>query len=533
MTVKNLLQGVLTLLLLVSLAHAASGADTRPIDNKMEVGVSFLPGRLDPFTQIGHSTFLLNAQIFASPLRFDAENRPIPYLAQRWSVSDDERSVTLQLVPGARFHDASPITSDDVAFSLLALRDRHPWRDVYAPIESVETPDPLTVVIRLKHPHPVLAKMLSPRFCPILPRKHYGPAGGQAKVDDGHLPVGSGPFRVTKIALPQRIELARFEGFFRPGLPRLERLGFTALGETQDPGLLLAHGRLHVFLLLYEGHPAFAEVRDNPAMVLDNRQSQLINPGVSLVFNFRHEPLNDLRVRQAIAMAIDRERAVQVISAGRDWPKPLPIPRGSPLYTDLPDPYPLDPERANALLDEAGYPRNDAGIRFSLTLDAIPAGEAVLAGADYYAYELQRLLGIEVIPYRSSSVVEWVTRLVKGEFDLNYWPILDWGDPMFSIQRIFRSPPEGGSRVPFSNNMGYSNPRVDALLDQAAREVDMQQRRTLYAEVQRLLLEDVPMIGLTGFDLPSPHHRDLLGFEQNAWGVFAPYDEIHWRDEEQ
>lgn len=525
----------LLLALLVPLANATaagngdSGAAIRPIANEMEVGVAFLPGSLRPFTQIGHTAFLLNAQIFASPLRFDADNRPAPYLAERWSVADDERSVTLHLVADARFHDGAPVTSDDVAFSLLALRDRHPWRDVYAPIAGVETPDPLTAVIRLKHPHPALAEMLSPRFCPILPRKHYGESGDRAKGDGERLPVGSGPFRVVNMDLPQRIELARFDGFFRPGLPRLDRIGFRSLDAAQDPILQLTHGRVHLHSLLYEGQPGFQELRRNPTITLRNRESSLINPSVSLALNLKRKPLDDPRVRQAMAMAIDRERAVKVISAGRDAPRPLPIARQSPLFTDIPNPYPFDTERANALLDEAGYPRDEKGTRFSVTLDAIPADESVLAAADYYAYELQRLLGIEVIPHRSLSVSEWLGRLIKGDYQLNYWVLFDWNDPLFSIHRVFRSAPEGGSRYPFTNNMGYSNPQMDEWLDQAGAAIDPRQRRALYANIQRQLLQDLPVIGLTGFDLFSAHHRDLLGFDGNAWGVLAPYDEIHWR----
>jgi peptide/nickel transport system substrate-binding protein len=283
--------------------------------------------------------------------------------------------------------------------------------------------------------------------------------------------------------------------------------------------------------MLHQSHAGFQQLQQDPAITRHDQESRLINPGTALVFNLNHKPLDDLRVRRAIAMAIDLDRAVRVMSQGRDdYPKFTSIGAWSPLFTKIANPNPFDPERANALLDEAGYVRNEQGIRFSLTLDALPVDKSLLAGADYYAYELQRLLGIEVVHHRSPSVAEWAGRLIKGEYALNYWAIFDWNDPYFSLHRLFHSVPEGRSRLPFTNNMGYSNPLVDQLLDQAGAEIDQERRRALYAKIQRQLLEDLPVVNLIGFELPSFYHKDLVGFNENAWGVLAPYDQIRWRD---
>lgn len=128
-----------------------------------------MPRHLNPSVQSGIATAIPSTQIFASPLHYDKNWQPHPYLAESWEVTNDGLSVTLHLVEGATFHDGEPITSADVAVSIATVQANHPFQSMYAPVTSVDTPDELTAVINLEHSHPAILLAMSPALLPT----HY------------------------------------------------------------------------------------------------------------------------------------------------------------------------------------------------------------------------------------------------------------------------------------------------------------------------------------------------------------------------
>ena len=132
------------------------------------------PVSLNPGLSSGISSGIPGAQLFASPLQYDDQWNPHPYLAEKWEMAPDGLSLTLHLVKGAKFHDGTPITSEDVAFSIMAIKANHPFKAMYAPVSGVDTPDPYTAVIRLSKPHPAILLCMSLVLCPIMPKHVYG-----------------------------------------------------------------------------------------------------------------------------------------------------------------------------------------------------------------------------------------------------------------------------------------------------------------------------------------------------------------------
>ena len=144
------------------------------------------PRHLNPAVQSGIATGEPGNQLFAAPLRYDEDWTPQPYLAESWDVSADGLTVTLNLVKGATFHDGVPIKSSDVAFSIKTVQENHPFKTMYAPVETVETPDDHTAVIKLSKPHPALLLAMSSQLLPIIPEHVYG--DGHARGDLASIP---------------------------------------------------------------------------------------------------------------------------------------------------------------------------------------------------------------------------------------------------------------------------------------------------------------------------------------------------------
>lgn len=154
------------------------------------------------------------AQLFASPLRYDENWTPQPYLAESWNISEDGLTVTLNLVKNATFHDGHPITSSDVAFSVKVIQENHPFKSMFAPVASVDTPDEHTAALNLSQPHPALMLAMSGQLMSIIPEHIYG---------DGQNPkthprnnkdvVGSGPFKLVEFKNGEHVIVERYDDF--------------------------------------------------------------------------------------------------------------------------------------------------------------------------------------------------------------------------------------------------------------------------------------------------------------------------------
>ena len=189
------------------------------------IGSTQVPRHLNGTVQSGYATAVPGTQLNASPLLYDDEYNPMPYLAESWEVADDGLSVTLHLVEDAVFHDGMPITSADVEFSIQTVQANHPFKPMYAPVTSVDTPDEHTAVINLSQPHPAILLAMSPGLLPIIP-KHIFDDGQDMKSHPRNSEdfVGSGPFRLAEYEPGTIIRMERFDDFFIEGTPCLDEI---------------------------------------------------------------------------------------------------------------------------------------------------------------------------------------------------------------------------------------------------------------------------------------------------------------------
>jgi peptide/nickel transport system substrate-binding protein len=480
---------------------------------------------LNSAVQSGIVTGFPGAQLFASPLRYDEDWTPQPYLAKSWSVSEDGLTVTLNLVENATFHDGHPITSSDVAFSLKVIQENHPFKSMFAPVTSVDTPDAHTAVLNLSQPHPALLLAMSGQLMSIIP-EHIDGDGQNPKTHprNNENVVGSGPFKLTEFKNGEHVILERYDGFFIEGRPYLDKIVMRIISDPAARAIALENGELH--MSAFESLPRIINrLKKVDGLTVTPEGYGAIGPLDWLAMNTTKGPLADKRVRQAIAHAVDKDFIHKAIMQGTAANAKTGIHPDSPFYEDDVNDYALDLDKANALLDEAGFAKGDDGMRFGLTIDFGWPG--VKPQVEYVKAALKKV-GIDVTVRASADFPTWAKRMGTMDFDLSWDTVFNWGDPVIGVHRTYLS--SNIAKGVWSNTQGYSNARVDELLEAAAKENDPIKRKALYSEFQKIVNDEVPLY----FTNALPYHTvysDKVGNPPlGIWATSSPIDMTYLKD---
>lgn len=486
------------------------------------IGFNSVPRHLNSAVQSGTVTGIPAAQIFASPLRFDKDWNPEPYLAETWSFQDDGKSVLLKIRAGATFHDGKPITSEDVAFSIMAIKANHPFQSMFEPVERVDTPTPQIAVIRMKQPHPAILLALSPAFCPILPKHVFGDGTDLKAHPKNNLPVGSGPYKVVSFNPRESIVLERHAGYFFPDRPKFDKLIFRIMSDPSSLALALEKGEVD-FVPQLASLAQNRQLAKNKDIVVSNKGGQAIGPLGWLAFNLTRKPWDDVRVRQAIAHAVDRDFIVSKLHQGTTKLATGPIAPGSPFHTDKVEPYKTDLKKATALLDAAGFKPDASGKRLAMTLDFLPGTpDNAQTIAEYLKPQLKKI-GIEVNVRTSPDFPTWARRISTYDFDATMDGAFNYGDPVIGVHRTYLSS-NIRSGVIWSNTQNYRNAKVDDLLARATVEKDVEKRKKLYAEFQAQVVADVPQVYTHVWNISNASRKDIVGVPESIWAPLVPWD---------
>ena len=490
-------------------------------------GTTQSPRHLNGAVQSGIATALPGTQLFASPLRFDDKWNPQPYLAESWKLADDGKSLTLNLRKNALFHDGKPVTSEDVAFSIMAIKANHPFQTMMGPVEKVETPDPHTAVVRMSTPHPAIVLAMSPALCPILPKHVYGD-GQDLKNHPRNSKdvVGSGPYKFVEFTPGQRVVLERFDKYFLPGKPYLDKLVMNISPDTSTLMLGLERGELH--MLPFASVPSdLKRLADNPQAVLTARGYEGIGPINWLAFNLAKKPLSDVRVRHAIAHAIDKKFITKALMGGFATADDGPIVPSSPYYSSDIARYPLDLKKSAELLDTAGYKAGAGGERFKLTIDYLPgADDQQKTVAEYVRAQLKKV-GIAVDVRASADFPAWAKRMASHDFDMSMDIVFNWGDPIIGVNRTYLS--TNIKPIVWTNTQSYDNPKVDELLNAAGGVLDPTKRKAYYATFQKIVTEDLPIDYINVIPYHTAASKKLVNVPTSIWGPMSPYDEVSFK----
>ncbi|MDI3382111.1 ABC transporter substrate-binding protein [Xenophilus aerolatus] len=491
------------------------------------IGTPQAPRHLNGAVQSGIATALPSTQIFASPLRFDDKWNPQPYLAETWKLSDDARSLTLNLRKNAVFHDGKPITSADVAFSIMAIKANHPFSTMLGPVEKVDTPDPYTAVIRMATPHPAIVLAMSPALCPILPKHIYGDGTDlKTHARNSQDVVGSGPFRLTEFKPGQRIVMEKFDKFFLPGKPHLDKIIISITPDTQS--LVLGVERGDIQMLPYAvGAVDLKRLKTNPNLQITDKGYEGIGSINWLAFNTAKKPLNDVNVRKAIAFAIDKNFITKALMGGFATVADGPIVPSSPFAVPDLVKYPLDLKRSAEMLDAAGYKAGANGERFKLSIDYLPGVDEQQKNVAEYLRSQLKKVGITVEVRASADFPAWARRIAAHDFDMTMDTVFNWGDPVIGVHRTYLS--TNIKPIVWTNTQSYSNPKVDELLNAAGTIVDPVKRKAYYATFEKIVTDEVPIV----FINLTPYHtvasKKVGNLPTTIWGPASPMDDVYMK----
>ncbi len=508
---------------LVSVLTVAATAEEPKRGGTLITALGQSPRHLNPAVQSGIVTGAPGAQLFAAPLRYDEDWTPQPYLAKSWKVSDDGLSVTLNLVENATFHDGKPITSEDVAFSVKTIQENHPFKTMFAPVTSVETPDKHTAILKLSQPHPALMLAMSSQLMPIIPKHVYGD-GQDPKThpQNSNDVVGSGPFKLVEFKPGEHVILERHDGFFMEGRPYLDKIVMRVIKDPSARAIALENGELHLstFESLARNINRLKKV-DSLTTTPDGYAA--IGPLDWLAFNTATGKTADVRVRHAIAYAIDKNFILKAILLGTAADARTGIHPGSPLYESDVASYDLDIDKANKILDDAGYAKGSDGMRFSLNVDF--GWPEMKPNAEYTKAALKKI-GIDVSVRASADFPTWAKRIGGHDFDMTWDTVFNWGDPVIGVHRTYQSS-NIKKGVIWSNTQQYKNARVDELLESAGKEPDPAKRKALYSEFQKIVADELPVYWTNTLPYHTVYSNKVGNPPLGIWSSSSPMDRTY------
>ncbi len=463
--------------------------------DRMVIAATSSPTNLDP--RVGNDN--VSGRIFdlccRGLIRVTPEMDYAPDLATNWETPDD-RTVIFHLNPNAKFHDGRPVTAQDVKWtyeSVINQTVQNTKASGYSAVERIEAPDAKTVILRLREPNGGLFDNLNLGIIP---------ANSDANAMKSK-PISSGPYKVIEYRTDEAVELEASEHWHQ-GVPKIKRLTVRTIPDETTRVLELRRGSIdfEVNAIPFE---SVKEFENSPKHQVIKKPGSVYQ---YLAFNLKNPILAKVEVRRAIAHAIDRAKIAQDLLGGHGIPTDTMFGQGHWARAENLPTYPYDPNRAKQLLDQAGHRDPDGDgpqPRFSLSFKTSTSAEA-----NQRAVAIQQMLrqvGIDM-KVQSSETGTFLEDIGKGNFDMFSLSRNGIQDPdLYYI--IFHSkniPPEG------QNRGYYSNPRVDELIIQGRATFDRAKRKQIYAEIQKLVQEDLPYVSLYHQINVAVMDKDLNGY---------------------
>lgn len=437
----------------------------------------------------------VSAKVTEGLLKYDYGVNPQPQLATKWAISPDGLTYTFHLRQGVKWHDGREFTSADVAFSIDLLKKIHPrGRNTFANVNAIDTPDKHTAIIRLSKPAPYLIRALVATETPIVPKHLYDGTQAQSNPNN-NAPIGTGPFKFKEWVRGSHIVYERNADYWDKPKPYIDQLIVRFVTDPAAAAVAFETGTVDLGYRTPVPLSDLERLKKIPSLRFETKGNSYSHNVTRLEFNLDNAYFKNDKVRQAVAHALDRNVIVKVVNYGYGKVSYSPIAPGLSAYHDpTPSPYAYDLKKANALLDEAGFPRKAGGVRFELPLDFNPISAEGSRLPDYIRTALARV-GIAVT-VRAQDPSAFIKRIYTDrDFAFTTNGASNLFDPTVGVQRLYWSK-NFIKGVPFSNGTHYNNPVVDKLLEDAAVENDVVKRKKLFKDFQDTVGRDVPDLNL-------------------------------------
>lgn len=430
------------------------------------------PDTLDPQKTAGTLTFQTLKSVYDTLAEPDPSGNIVPALADRWEVSGDALTWTFYLRKDVVFHNGDKLTAKDVKATFDRIMDKataSPKAKEFSAIAAIETPDDFTVILKLKEPASPLLATLASGWGAILPKR---------LIDSGHdfgaQPIGTGPFELKKWVRDSQIVLEKNKNYWMKGRPKLDQVIMDIIPERAVAIQGLISDQIDVAYLIDKDDLPILEA--SPNVKIEKSMTSLI---LVMSINCSNPVLQDLRVRQAINLAIDKQKVLDVAYNGG---KPIGtfMDYGNAYYKDFTAMYPYDPEKARKLLAEAGVGPETT---FELSL---PQNYEMHVKAGEMYQDMLTKVGLNV----KIKLVDWSTWISDVYRDAKY--------DLTVIGHTGKLDPDGtlagyGTQ---SRYVRWINPRAAELIDEARKVSGFENRKKLYDEVLEIMAREVPFMYL-------------------------------------
>lgn len=490
-------------------APAASGADAVKSGGTLVVAVTEDPASLNPAITTGGAVHAVADSMFNGLIEMDDNANLKPDLAASWETLEGGKSYKLNLVKGVTWHDGKPFTSADVKWTFenvllkLHARTKAGLENVLA---GIDTPDDNTVVFRFKDAYPPFLQRLSVTEAPILPKHIYSAAADITKAPENLKPIGTGPFKFSEYKPNDQVRMTRNDKYFKPGLPYADELVFRVIADGNTRVQALEKGEIDYASINGPDVERLTKAGMNMFQVSNSAGGGFCI--MTLSFNLEKPALQNVKLRQAFAHAIDRDAMVSQITFNTGRAAKAAI-NSRLAFAHNPNvkQYAFSADTASNLLAEAGVAKGTKlnalmFPTFSKYGDIMRQNMAA-AGIDLEIVQLER--------------AAFVTRVFeKRDWDTALISYCNGADPTIGVSRMYMSNNIGN--IQFSNAAAYRNTRVDELMNAAAREPDTKKRGELYGQMQVIVQDELPywwLVETTGLGASRSKVKDVMPWSGN------------------
>ncbi|WP_244220308.1 ABC transporter substrate-binding protein [Rahnella variigena] len=487
-------------------------------------GISEPQGIFNPYFFVNGWDENVTNVIFARLIDWDSQGKLVPGLAESWTVSPDGKTYTIKLRHDLKFSDGSPLTAEDVAFTLTVLYDPKydgdtditlahiTGGDEYKQgkadsISGLKVIDPLTLQVTTTQPG---ATTLQKIGGPVLSKAYYGKGYTRGNLDYLRTlhgkPLGNGPYVYDKYIPGQEIRFHANANYYR-GVPPTPRFIYRVTNPSTN------------FQLFQTGDTDYDAFTSRPDDIEQLKMLGFANINLygssdysKIEFNVRRPALQDVKVRQALIYGLDRQKLIDVVYQGYGSVAIEPIAPISWAYnTDGVNPYKFDPAQANKLLDEAGWKAGSDGIRVKdgkrLELTLLVSKKVLNDALIPIAKENYQKIGVLLKP----QVVDFnalMSQRKAGNYDLASFSTSTLNDPHDGVWDYYSTE---------STESGYNNPEVDKLINEGNATLDIEKRKPIYHELYKVLANDPPVILLGNRKILSASSARVTGFKPDIY----------------